>query len=154
LQPQDPTAEHAMPQNLDVVVAQYGHAKLPGAKHWAIVVITDRGKLEGVAFQLTGSTNTYEIKQPQEIELLCSTTYMGSIKVGTVHGDYAFGAESTALRTIIQHTPVVRGDLNWNCQNWVVAALKRLKDAGHSILVEISIGGLQAQLSQVQREDM
>jgi hypothetical protein len=79
---------------------------------------------------------------------------MGNIKVGTVYGEYAFGAESTTLRTIIQHTPVVKGDLNWNCQNWVVAALKRLKDAQHNISVEISIGGLQAQFAQVQREDM
>jgi len=80
-------------------------------------------------------------------------TYMGNIKVGTVHRDFAFGAESTTLCTIIQHTPVVRGNLNWNCQNWVVAALKRLKDAQHDIsAVEISIGELQAQFAQVQRE--
>jgi hypothetical protein len=110
--------------------------------------------LKGVAFQVTGSTNTYEVKQPQEIELLCSMTYMGNIKVGTVYGDYAFGAESMALCTIIQHTLVVRGDFNWNCQNWVVAALKRLKDAQHNISVEISIGGIQAQFAQVQRKDV
>jgi hypothetical protein len=149
-----PYFEHAMPQNLDVVVAQYGHAKLPGAKHWAIVVITNRGKLKGVAYQLTGSTETYEIKQPEEIWLLGSRTYMGNIKVGTVYGDYAFGVESAALCTIIQHTPLVRGDLNWNCQNWVVAALKRLKDAQHNISGEISIRELQAQFAEVQREDM
>ena len=143
-----------MPQNLDVVVAQYGHTRLPGAKHWAIVVLKDLEKLRGIAFQVTGSTNTYEVKRPEEVELLCSTTYMGNVKVGSVCGDYALGAESTAPSTIIQHTPVVRGDLNWNCQNWVVAALKCLKDAHHNISEEITLGGLQAQFAQVQREDM
>ena len=107
-----------MPQNLDVV-AQYGHAKLPGAKHWAIVVITNRENMKGIAFQVTRSTNTYEVKQPEEVELLYSTVtaYMGNIKVGTVYRDYAFGEENTALLAIIQHTPVVRGNRNWNCQH-------------------------------------
>lgn len=142
-----------MTQNLSIVVAQYGHLRLPGAKHWAIVVITDSSKLKGVAFQITGSTNTYEVKQPEEVELLHSNTYMGSVSVGTVHRDYAFGAEGTALATIVQRTPVVRGNLNWNCQNWVVAALKRLKDAQYDIS-EVSVEELQTQFTQVQREEM
>ena len=118
--------------------------------------ITNRENMKGIAFQVTGSTNTYEVKQPEEVELLCSTVtaYMGNIKVGTVCRDYAFGEESTALLAIIQHNPVVRGNRNWNCQHWVVAALKRLKDAQHDISVEISIEGLQAQFAQVQREDI
>lgn len=143
-----------MSQNLDIVVAQYGHAKLPGARHWAIVVITNQENMKGIAFQVTGSTNTYEIKQPEEVELLRLTTYMGNIKVGTVYRDYAFGEDSTALFAIIQNTPVVRGNRNWNCQNWIVDALKRLKDAQHNISEEISLEGLQAQLSRAQREDI
>lgn len=142
-----------MSQNLNVVVAQYGHVCLPGAKHWAIVVVTDSSKLKGVAFQITGSTNTYEVKQPEEVDLLHLNTYMGSIKVGTVHRDYAFGTEGTALGTIVQRTPVVRGNLNWNCQNWVVAALKRLKDAWYHI-TEVSVEDLQGRFTRVQREDM
>jgi len=142
-----------MTQNFNVVVAQYGHVRLPGAKHWAIVVITDSSKWKGVAFQIAGSTNTYEVKQPEEVELLYSNTYMGSVNVGTVHRDYAFGAEGTALGTIVQRTPVVRGNLNWDCQNWVVAAPKRLKDAQYG-MSEVSVEGLQAQFTQVQREDM
>ncbi|KAF8220687.1 hypothetical protein L208DRAFT_1332454, partial [Tricholoma matsutake] len=131
-------------------IAQYGHEKLPGVKHWAIVVVTNQNILKGIAFQVTGLASTYEVKQPKEVELLGSTTYMGNIKVGTVDS----GSESMALLTIIQHTPVVRGDLGWNCQDWVVAALKHLKDAQHNISVELSIEQLQAQFSEVQREDM
>lgn len=106
-----------------------------------------------MAFQITGSTNTYEVKQPEEVELLHSNTYMGSVSVGTVHRDYAFGAEGTALATIVQRTPVVRENLNWNCQNWVIAALKRLKDAQYDIS-EVSVEELQTQFTQVQREEM
>jgi hypothetical protein len=141
-----------MSQCLDVVVAQHGHERLPGAKHWSIVVITDTVNLEGVAFEVTGSTTTYEVKQPEEVQLLNSQSYMGRIKVGTVHIDRAFGIEDTAaVGTIIQSTPVVRGSLNWNCQNWVVAALKRLRDAQYDIS-EQSVEVLQTQFSQVQRE--
>jgi hypothetical protein len=138
-----------MTQNLSIGVAQYSHVHLPGAKHWVIVIITDCSKLKGVAFQITGSTNTYKVKQPEEVELLHLNNYMGSVSVGTVHSDYAFGAEGT----IVQHTPVVRGNLNWNCRNWVVAALKCLKDAQYGIS-EVSVEELQAQFTQVQREEM
>jgi hypothetical protein len=141
-----------MSQYLNVVVAQYGHVRLPGAKHWAIVVITDSTKLKGTAFQLTGSTTTYQAKQPEEVELLHSQSYMGSVKVGMVHRDRAFGVDGTALGTIIQATEVVRGSLQWNCQNWVVAALKRLRDAQYDIS-ELSVEVLQGKFTQVQRED-
>ncbi|KAF8227647.1 hypothetical protein L208DRAFT_1295577 [Tricholoma matsutake] len=139
-----------MSQNLDLVIAQYSHEKLPGAKHWAIVVVTNQKLLKGIAFQVMGSTSTYEVKQPKEVKLLDSTTYMGNIEVGMVDSS----SESTALLTIIQHMPLGRGDLGWNCQHWVIAALEHLKDAQHNISVELSIEQLQAQFSEVQREDM
>jgi len=87
----------------------------------------------------------------EEVDLLHSNTYMGSVKVGTVHKDRTFRADDIALATIVQRTPVVRGNLNWNCQNWVVAALERLKDAGHGIS-EVSAEELQGKLVQVQRD--
>ena len=48
---------------------------------------------------------------------------------GRMYRDYALEAEITVLLAFIQHTPVVRGNRSRYCQNWGVAALKRLKDA-------------------------
>lgn len=47
--------------SLDVAVAQYGVEQLPGAKHWALIVITDPENETAIAYQVTGSTNTYEV---------------------------------------------------------------------------------------------
>ena len=53
-------------------VAHYGHPLLKGAKHWSFLLDTSEGC--AITYQLTGSTNTYELKEPEEIEILKSQT--------------------------------------------------------------------------------
>ena len=53
------------PQILNVVVDRY-YAKIPGAKHWAPAIF-DR------LLWVMCSIDTYEIKQTEEVELLCAT---------------------------------------------------------------------------------
>jgi hypothetical protein len=50
-------------QPWEVAVAQYGVEQLPGAKHWALIILTDPVKQVAKAFQVTGSTMTYEVRQ-------------------------------------------------------------------------------------------
>ena len=74
---------------------------------------------------------------------------------GRVYRDYTSGVEITVLLAFIRHTLVVRRNRNCYCQNRIVAALKRLKDAQKNISVEISsIEGIQAQFARIQREDI
>ena len=74
---------------------------------------------------------------------------------GRVYRDYTLGAEITVLLAFIRHTLVVRRNRNWYCQNWIVAALKRLKNAQKNISVEISsIEGILAQFARIQTEDI
>jgi hypothetical protein len=141
-----------MSQYYDVLVAHYGHPRLPGAKHWSIVVLTDPGRLTGQAYQIDGSTTTYAVKQPQEVRLLDSNTYMGSVKVGSIHRDWAFGLEPKSLRSIVMGTPVVRGNIGWNCQNWVMSALEGLRNAQHGI-DQVTLKDLCGTLAQRKRED-
>jgi hypothetical protein len=137
-----------MSQSLKVVVAQYGHVRLAGAKHWSIVILTDPGSASGVAYQITGSTTTYEVKEPEEVRLLQSKSFMGCVEVGSMKKGHAFGTERTSAESIIRETEVVKGNIRWNCQNWVVAALRRLRDAQYDIS-DVSLEGLQDQLAQV-----
>jgi hypothetical protein len=141
-----------MSQYYDVMVAHYGHPRLPGAKHWAIIVVTDPGKRKGWAYQIEGSTNTYSVKQPEEINLLSSNAYMGSVRVGCIHKDWAFGPEPTSLNSILMGIPTLRGSTGWNCQNWVVSGLGKLRDAQHSI-DQVTLQDLQSALAQAKRED-
>jgi hypothetical protein len=140
-----------MCQYYDVLVAQYGHPNLQGAKHWAIIVVTDPQELTGWAYQIEGSTQTYKVKAPQEVRVLDSDTYMGSVKVGCIDTGLTFGSDPRSLHTILMNNPVVKGDLQWNCQNWVVGGLERLKGAQHDIN-QVTVQGLQNALADAKRD--
>ena len=105
-----------------------------------------------MAYQIEGSTSTYDVKQPQEIDVQASNTYMGSVEVGHIRKDTAFGSEPDSPHNILMETPVVRGDPGWNCQDWVISALGRLRKARHSIH-GVTLQGLQNQLAQASTED-
>ncbi|KAK0235977.1 hypothetical protein EDD85DRAFT_623142 [Armillaria nabsnona] len=136
----------------DIYVAQFGHPLLRGAKHWSIVVMTDPKKMTGIAYQISGGTETYEVKPPEGVDLLDTPTYMGRVKVGKVTSNMVHGDNGVvSLGFILTRTPVVLGNVHWNCQNWVAEGLKRLKDAHHSI-DDDSLESLQRRLSSVGRE--
>jgi hypothetical protein len=59
-----------------VAVAHYGPPTLE-VKHWAIVVMLDSEN--GLVYQITGSTTTYELKPIESITLLDSATYLGKV---------------------------------------------------------------------------
>ncbi|KAF9052470.1 hypothetical protein BDZ89DRAFT_1056820 [Hymenopellis radicata] len=136
----------------DIFVAHFGHPLLRGAKHWAIVVMPDLAKLAGTAYQISGGTETYEIKMPEHTDLIETPTYMGRAYVGRVDRNKIEGCENS-LRSILDNTPVTLGDLNWNCQNWVVEGLQRMRGAGHSNVEDVSLEGLRGQLDKARRED-
>ena len=48
-----------------IAVAQYGHISFK-VKHWAIIVLSD--ERHGLAYQITGSTTTYELKEVEFID--------------------------------------------------------------------------------------
>ncbi|KAF8889298.1 hypothetical protein BD779DRAFT_1439358 [Infundibulicybe gibba] len=141
-----------MNESYEIYVAHYGHPCLPGAKHWAIVVMIEPHQYRGVAYQISGSTKTYAVKEPEKIKVDGSRTYLGRVKVGRVQKEWVAGTGRNSLPTILQETPVVTGNLGWNCQNWVIAGLQRLREAGHDIK-QFSLQDLQVALSTAQRDN-
>lgn len=107
-------------------VAHYGHPMLRGAKHWAILREIDDDR--SVAYQITGSTTTYAIKAPEVIIAMRSMTYLGKVVVGLVEE-----SQFALVEEVLQGVPVTQGDLQWNCQNWVVQALGELKAQGVNV---------------------
>jgi hypothetical protein len=102
-------------------VAHFGHPLLKGAKHWALILF--KPDHSTIAYQTTGSTDTYEYKEPEEIQIAESQTYMGKVDVGTVDVE-----KLEHFEEVLRDVPITRGDLYWNCQNWVVQALRALSD--------------------------
>jgi len=73
--------------------------------------------------------------------------------VGSIHKDWAFAREPQSLHSILMGTPVVRGEIGWNCQNWVISGLQNLRTARHSVK-DITLQELQNALAQAKREDL
>ncbi|KAI0923472.1 hypothetical protein AcV5_009010 [Taiwanofungus camphoratus] len=124
-------------------VAHFGHPLLKGAKHWSLLLLNSDGR--AVAYQVTGSTDTYEFKEPEDIEYKKDQTYMGKVDVG--HVDMMKQAE---MLEVLRKVRITRGDLNWNCQNWVVAALKELSEGGFAVDT-LTLDQLAARLSKAER---
>ena len=59
-----------------VAVAQHGHISFK-IKHWAIIVLFDGDN--GLAYQITGSTVSYGLKEIESITLSSSATYLGRV---------------------------------------------------------------------------
>ncbi|EPQ59655.1 hypothetical protein GLOTRDRAFT_35074 [Gloeophyllum trabeum ATCC 11539] len=126
-----------------VYIAHYGHPLLKGAKHWAILVSS--GPKDFIAYQITGSTHTYEVKPPEESRPETSNTYMGMVEVGRIEENQRQAFERIALAN-----PVTRGSVSWNCQNWVIEVLSAAKAAGLGIAA-YSLQELQGRLAEATK---
>jgi hypothetical protein len=116
----------AMPK---LFVAQYGHPLLKGAQHWSLLLLDEHNSANGAtAYQVTGSTSTYEIKQPEVVCPEKSTTYMGRIEVGNIEPSRRMECEAA-----IMMVPAIRGSTAWNCQNWIVEVLAALRTEGFDV---------------------
>lgn len=112
----------------NLFVAQYGHPLLKGAHHWSFLLLDEHQIDHATAYQVTGSTSTYEIKTSETVCLKKSTTYMGKIEVGNIDESRRKECEEA-----IMIVPVTRGNMAWNCRNWIVEVLVALKTKGFDV---------------------
>lgn len=122
------------PQQFSISVGQYGHPQLRTARHWAILVenMSQPTPWTGnaTAYQVSGSTETYEYARPDIVNVKEDAAYMGRILVGFVNSEH-----KEAIADILSRVPITHGDLGWNCQNWVALGLQALADAGIQVKV-------------------
>ncbi|TFK56187.1 hypothetical protein OE88DRAFT_1731802 [Heliocybe sulcata] len=126
---------------LTVYVAHYGHPQLRGARHWAILIQLPSGLFK--TYHIEGSTNSYKLLPVEIVDLEKSSSYMGKVPVGQVDE-----TRVQVFQDVAMATPVVLGSLQWNCQNWVVDALKAVKKEGFDIK-DYNVETLQNLLSKV-----
>ncbi|EED85831.1 predicted protein [Postia placenta Mad-698-R] len=101
--------------------------------HWEIVVKTNpwvkgTGQAVGEAFHIKGATQaifTYERKQ--NVKYGSPSSFKGCVLVGHINAT-ALDAADQLLSTV----PIVNGNHNWNCQNWVVLAISALENQGRA----------------------
>lgn len=114
-------------------VGQYGHTMLKGVRHWAFLLMTSN--LEARLFQITGSTTTYEWSPPKDVQPGKSQSFLGSTKVGLIEA-----SRYDEFVQILESVPIVRNDLGWNCQNWIVNAMAKLEQHGFQVPAKTKTG--------------
>ncbi|GJJ11060.1 hypothetical protein Clacol_005291 [Clathrus columnatus] len=108
-------------------VAHFGHEKLKGARHWALILMKNRRS--GKEYQIEGSTITYSYLPPEKnVKPLTISTFLGMTEVGVIPNK-----RRDEFKQILATVPVVLGDLQWNCQNWVIDAMSTLRKAGFNV---------------------
>lgn len=117
---------HLILQNMPTLfVAHYGHPLLKGAKHWSFLLPKQNDPEFCTAYQVTGSTTTYEIKNPEDVSLNKSESYMGKVEVGSIEE-----SRRTEFESVVLAVPVTRGNAAWHCQHWIIEVLAELKANG------------------------
>jgi hypothetical protein len=113
----------------NVTVAQYGHAVLKGNRHYAILVycvLEDPKK--AYCYEVQGDEGLYRYvrKKVSVVKPDTASTFLGQIWVGTVGRTEHAKVHFDHICSLV---PIVQGDKNWNCQNWVADALCELVKA-------------------------
>jgi len=103
--------------------------------HWALFAIsnltpeplatsraTDLHDHLGVCFQAIGNMVNFEYSCTEECVEVLADEYRGCLLIG--EGDYA------VVEDLVKRVQVYRGREDWNCQNWVLGAVEKLKRRG------------------------
>ncbi|TFK73384.1 hypothetical protein BDN72DRAFT_761747 [Pluteus cervinus] len=111
-----------------VFVGHYGHPLLAGAKHWSFLLPVENQLKQYMAYQVTGSTDTYRVKDLEVVVLEDSQSFMGMIEVGHIEE-----SQWQEFEIVVSSVPATRGNKAWNCQNWIIEVLAAAKAKGMSV---------------------
>ncbi|CCM00935.1 uncharacterized protein FIBRA_02982 [Fibroporia radiculosa] len=98
--------------------------------HWALTIRTSGSDARpiGKIYNAAGNIDTFFYETLSDAPLT-NSNWRGDLKVGNIPADALPAME----RILEGEVPVVRNNYNWNCQNWVWSALRRLRQKGFNI---------------------
>ncbi|KAF5392288.1 hypothetical protein D9757_001453 [Collybiopsis confluens] len=139
-------------QLLPIIVAQYhldGHYKGPKYKHWSIVVLVSRTK--AYIYEVQGAINTFTYAPTLITDFEQSVNLQGGYLVGHISP-----AKLGWLSEQLADVEVKKYDGEWDCQSWVMDALRVLKDSGVGIITsDIGRGHIISELrEELERWDL
>ena len=110
---------------IPLIVAQYelkGHPTR--SEHWNLVAIISSSQSH--TFEIRGNTDSFTfVAEPTPVPLNKILTYRGGCQVGDIPTD-----SLSQIAEILGEIPIVKHDVSWDCQTWVILATKLLKSAG------------------------
>jgi len=124
--------------------------------HWALFAISnltpeplafnkssDLYEHLGICFQVTGNTINFQFSCTEECMEVLADEYRGCLHVGDAKEE-----ELSAVKDILSRVQVYRGREDWNCQNWVLAAVERLKQWG-CVSANVTANGIRNELEDM-----
>lgn len=123
-----------------LIVAQYpiiGHIRR--SEHWNLIVM--KSLKEVYVYELTGNHDSYAYISRAEGSFGSSQTMRGGCQVGTIAEEKLIWLEKR-----LQDVRVVRHDPDFDCQTWVMEAIRMLKDDGVDIL-DVTERSIRAELA-------
>lgn len=112
-----------MSHKLPILILQYsikGHVRR--TEHWSIAVITDTRSSSARIFEMKGNTDTFAFGAKDVRNIAASRSYCGGVQVGEVDAK-----ELASLEDWLKAIDVRHSDPQWDCQDWVMDALRELK---------------------------
>ncbi|OBZ66733.1 hypothetical protein A0H81_13192 [Grifola frondosa] len=133
---------------LPILVSQYNRVNAPSNAqygfHWEICIQSgfdkDRCPL-GYVYHIVGSTASYGYQKMEGVRYTTSENWRGSFEVGRIKEQ-----DLPAIERNLSQVQILKDDPNWNCQNWVIAALRKLTAQGF-INAHYSMEALQHQMN-------
>lgn len=122
-----------MARTVTIAVAQY---EIPPFKypqiHWSLVAFVP-GSRQATRYHIIGNTDSYGFDVGAVRDLLRSTKLMGGVKVAEISEEFVANGW---LEDKLRRVPIVRNDPKWNCQSWVVDAIRTLADRPEKVTVQ------------------
>lgn len=112
-------------RTVPIIVAQYALRIHPRrTEHWSLAILYSLNEVE--IHEVQGMLDTFHYETfRKSTSFLRSITLCGGCHVGNIPWDLL-----DAVRKALKDVPVVRHDESWDCQTWVVHALRSLRDFG------------------------
>ncbi|KAF8842087.1 hypothetical protein BDN67DRAFT_948373 [Paxillus ammoniavirescens] len=155
------------PGTLKLCVAHYwrGYSfdgqRLP--LHWALFLISnatpqslgesksgresaDGANHLGTCYQAIGNIDTFAYSETEECMEILAEEYRGCLPLGDINA-----SRLVEVAVLMQQVRVHRGREDWNCQNWVLAAVEKLKAKG-LVALDVTANGIRNELEDILRE--
>ncbi|KAF8905624.1 hypothetical protein CPB85DRAFT_1315242 [Mucidula mucida] len=131
--------------NLPVIISQHDLLAHPRrTEHWALAVITDIALGSARVFQLIGGMDSFCFESVDVTIIDATAEYCGGVQVGEIAP-----SDIADLEKWLRAVPIHRHRTDWDCQDWVVDAVRALSmDDRGVVFADMTERSIRAELKE------
>ena len=136
-------------KRFSIQIASYGRGRHPVNNHvmpyhWALFLSDGPSHTDHIIYQLKGMPGAFHYDGPEKFDHLSSGL---GLKLEEVDVGEVPVQKAKSFEKIIEAVHISKQEFDWNCQNWTLDALERLKDSGY-LYDYITTEGIKAWLKE------